>query len=238
MNDTFLGTEILCPNTMFVCSCSSLDNVPMFIQNQFDAIIRLPGYTDDQLVEIVFDHILPKMDEKYQVPQGTIAFDEEAVREVLRYIDDFGARRTEKHIELLYKSLISSWVEKGAVEKTRVTAEMVHEVLKANVDLNSVRVHFRQHMKDYVPEVVKKVISLEEQLDRPHERESEQQLCRWQLEYFVRLHPDKAPFTFDADSFYEEANKRLYGMETEKHLLASVFHELTVKSTEANKRIL
>lgn len=238
VTDTFLGTEVLCPNTMFVCTCNSLDNIPAFIQNRFDAIISIPGYTDEQLFEIVFDHIIPKMNTKYNVPNGSIEFDEEAVREVLRFIDDFGARRTEKHIELLYKSLISSWVESGMVEQTHVTAEMAHAVLKANVDLNNIRIHFRQHMKDYSPEVIKKVISLEEQLDRPHEHSSEQQVYQRQLEYFVKLHPDKTPFTFDADAFYEEANKRLYGMEMEKHLLASVFHELAVKATEANKRIL
>lgn len=238
VTDTFIGTEILCPNTMFVCTCNSLDNIPAFIQNRFDSVISIPAYTDDQLLEIVFDHIIPKMNAKYNVPEGNIVFDEEAAKEVLRFIDDFGARRTEKHIELLYKSLISAWVEKGTVEKAHVTAGMVRTVLRANVDMNNIRVHFRQHMQDYSPEVVKKVISLEEELDRPHEHSSEQQKCQRQLEYFVKLHPDKTPFVFDADVFYKEANKSLYGMETEKHLLASVFHELAVKSSEANKRIL
>ena len=238
VTDTFIGTEILCPNTMFVCTCNSLDNIPVFIQNRFDSVISIPGYTDDQLLEIVFNHIIPKMNAKYNVPESNIVFDEKAVREVLRFIDDFGARRTEKHIELLYKSLISSWVERETVEKTHVTEEMVRTVLRANVDMNNIRVHFRQHMKDYSPEVVKKVISLEEELDRPHEHSSEQQKCQRQLEYLVKLHPDKTPFVFDADVFYEEANKSLYGMETEKHLLASVFHELAVKSSEANKRLL
>lgn len=238
VTDTFLGTEVLCPNTMFVCTCNSLDNIPPFIQNRFDAIINVPGYTDDQLLEIVFEHTIPKMNAKFNVPEGSITFDEEAVREVLRFIDDFGARRTEKHIELLFKSLISAWVERGTVEKTHVTAEMVRAVLTANVDLNNIRVIFRQHMKDYSPEVVKKVISLEERLDSPYEHASEQQIYQRQLEYFVKLHPDETPFAFDADAFYEEANKSLYGMETEKHLLASVFHELAVKSTAANKRIL
>lgn len=238
VTDTFIGTEILCPNTMFVCTCNSLDNIPAFIQNRFDSVINIPAYTDDQLLEIVLDHIIPKMNAKYNVPEGNIVFDEEAAKEVLRFIDDFGARRTEKHIELLYKSVISAWVERGTVEKAHVTAEMVRTVLRANVELNNIRVHFRQHMQDYSPEVVKKVISLEEELDRPHEHSGEQQKCQRQLEYFVKLHPDKTPFVFDADVFYEEANKSLYGMETEKHLLASVFHELAVKSSEANKRIL
>lgn len=238
VTDTFIGTEILCPNTMFVCTCNSLDNIPAFIQNRFDSIISIPGYTDDQLLEIVFEHIIPKMNTKYNVPEGGIMFDEEAVREVLRYIDDFGARRTEKYIELLYKYLISSWGERETVEKTHVTAELVSAVLRANVDFNNIRIHFRQHIKDYSPEVIKKVISLEERLDRPHEHTSEQQVCQRQLEYFVKLHPDKTPFAFDPDMFYEEANKSLYGMETEKRLLASVFHEMSVKSTEANKRIL
>lgn len=56
VTDTFIGTEILCPNTMFVCTCNSLDNIPAFIQNRFDSVISIPGYTDDQLLEIVFDH--------------------------------------------------------------------------------------------------------------------------------------------------------------------------------------
>ena len=238
VTDTFLGAEILCPNTMFVCTCNSLDNIPALIQNRFDAIIRIPGYTDDQLLEIVMDHIIPKMNAKYNIPKGRIAFEEASVREVFRFIDDFGARRTEKHIELLYKSVISSWVEDGTAAQTRVTAEMVHTVLTANVDWDNMRIHFRQHMQDYAPEVVKKVISLEEQLNSPHVHAGTQQVCQRQLAYFVKLHPDNAPFTFDADAFYEEADKRLYGLEPEKHLLAAVFHELAVKSTQANKRIL
>lgn len=66
VTDTFLGTEVLCPNTMFVCTCNSLDNIPAFIQNRFDAIISIPGYTDEQLFEIVFDHIIPKMLDYYE----------------------------------------------------------------------------------------------------------------------------------------------------------------------------
>lgn len=238
VTDTFLDVEIPCNNTMFICTCNSMDNIPAFINNRFDAIIRIPAYSDTLLVDIAMNHIIPKYMQKYNVPEGSIVFSERAVREVLKYIDDFGARRTEHHIESIFKYIVASWSDTEALAKTRVTVAMVKTILNKIVDMKDPRVRFRQHMKDYSPEVRREVLAIEEQLDRPNERAEEQQTLQKQLEYFINLRPDNTPITFNADEFFTKVDKTLYGMEREKHLLAALFHELEVKKSVGNKRIM
>jgi len=238
VTDTFMGVEIPCENTMFICTCNSLDNIPSFIQNRFDAIIHIPAYTDVQLLDIAMKHLIPKMEKKYNVPAGRIAFSERAVREILKYIDDFGARRTEHHIESIFKQIVASWGSMTPEAVTRVTVAMVKTMLNKVVNMKDPRVRFRQHMKEYSPEVRDKVIAIEEQLDRPNERIEEQQMLQKQLEYYINLRPDNTPLAFDVAAFYEKVDKTLYGMEHEKHLLAALFHELEVKKGVGNKRII
>ena len=238
VTDTFMGVEIPCKNTMFICTCNSLDNIPSFIKNRFDAIIRIPAYTDAQLVDIAMKHLIPKMEKKYNVPAGRIVFSERAVREILKYIDDFGARRTEHHIESIFKQIVATWDDEHPKGAIRVTVAMVKTMLNKVVDMNDPRVRFRQHMKEYSSEVKQKVIAIEEQLDGPNERIEDQQMLQKQLEYFINLRPDSTPLAFDVATFYERVDKALYGMEREKHLLASLFHELEVKKGAGNKRIM
>lgn len=238
VTDTFMGVEISCNNTIFICTCNSLDSIPSFIKNRFDAVIHIPAYTDTQLVDIAKKHLIPKMEQKYSVPKGSIQFSEKALREILKYIDDFGARRTEHHIESIFKQIIASWDAVEPVGVTRVTVAMIKTMLNKVVDMKDPRVRFRQHMKDYSPEVSRKVLAIEEQLDAPNLSTEEQQMLQKQLEYYINLRPDSTPLVFDVAAFYEKVDRSLYGMEHEKHLLASLFHELEVKKGAGNKRIM
>lgn len=238
VTDTYLGVEIPCANTMFICTCNSLDNIPAFIKNRFDTIIHISAYSDAQLVDIAMKHLIPKMENKYNVPPRSVVFSERAAREVLKYIDDFGARRTEHHIESIFKQIVASWNDVEPTGVTHVTVAMVKTMLNKVVDMNDIRIRFRQHMKDYSSDVRCKVLAIEEQLDGPTARIEEQQMLQRQLEYYINLRPDNTPITFDVNAFFEKVDKTLYGMEREKHLLASLFHELVVKKGAANKRIM
>lgn len=238
ITDTFLGTEIMCPNTVFVCTCNSLDNVPSFIQNRFDAVIHTSKYTDSQLLKIANDHIIPKVCKELRVPAGHISFTDDAIVEITKFIDDFGARRMGQHIKNIIRQIIFEWVETDSICKRTVNAEMARAILGGIVDEDNVRVRFRQHMEEYEPDVIDKVILLEEQLDRTDLSNERRQFYQRQLEYFVNLRPDRSPFTFNSEVFMREANEKLYGLKREKEILASMFHELAVKNTMSNKRVL
>lgn len=238
VTDTFLGVEVPCKNTMFICTCNSLDNIPSFIKNRFDVVIHIPAYNDTQLVDIAMKHLIPKMEKKYNIPDGSIIFSEKSVREILKYIDDFGARRTEHYIESIFKQIVERWAINEKKGVTRVTVSMIRAMINKIIDKNDPRIRFRQHMEDYSPEVIKKVLEIEERLDRPNQYAEEQQMLQRQMEYYINLRPDNTPIVFDVNAFYVEVNKKLYGMDREKHLLAAMFHELEVKKTPGNKRIM
>lgn len=237
IQDTYLGCEIDCSNTIFICACNSLDNVPSFIKNRFDIIIRLEPYTDEQLLSIARSYTIPRLNRELNIRKDHIAFSDKALRRVLRYIDDFGARRTEHNIEAIYKSVIAGWAETNTVAPVKVTVPMVDSILKDVVDLKDPRVIFRQHMEAYSAQAREKIISLSEKLDNPHTRLEDRELYRRQLEYLVGLRPCHEPFTIDVDRFYDEVNKTLYGMEREKDLLISTLYQLQAKKGRSNKRI-
>lgn len=236
--DTYLNAELPCPNTVFICTCNSLDPIPSFIRNRFDVVIQIPPYADQALLEIARRHLIPCLMAEYQVPEGAIRFQPEALEALLHHLDDFGARRLSKYLEDIFKQIVANWALADRIEPVTVQPEDIRQMLSKSTDLSNLRILFRQFMRDYTPAVRKKIIELEEQLDNPALQESRKQFLQRQFHYLVRLRPDFTPFSFQPEQFFRLADRQLYGLRREKHLLASLFYELSLRKRSSNKRIL
>ena len=236
VRDKYLGIELYCPRTIIICTCNSINNIPTTIRNRFDSIIRLPAYSNDQIIQIAKEHTIPKMERVYNIPKGIIRFTEAGLREILTYIDDFGMRRTEHHIDSIYRQIITDWG--GREYNVVVTSDMVDHILKDSVDMDDIRVIFRQNIELYPEKQREKIIYLEEQLDRQDLTDDKRQIVEKQLEYFVRLRPDKTPFTFDADRFFRETGKQIRGRIREKQRHAAIFNDMAVRKSNDRKGVI
>src|SRR5215475_4748585 len=90
-------------------------------------VIRLPGYTEDEKVEIAQRHLLPKQVKEHGLKKGEWSISEDALRDIIRYYTrEAGVRNLEREIanlarksikEILMKNLKKIVVSRRNLEK-------------------------------------------------------------------------------------------------------------------------
>ena len=237
VSDVYLDGELDCSNTVFICTANSLTNIPAPVINRFDAVIHIPGYTDEQLETMARSYMLPELNEENHLQNGEISFTDAAIRRIISYIDDFGARRTGQYLKTVYEEIIYRKLNGKADYPVTVTPEMVDEILRKTVDLTSDRSFFRRHMKDYPKEIVDKIISIESELDVRDMEESKRHLLNERLHILVGIHPDHAGFNFDYKKYREVVDHTLYGMEPVKLEIGALLNEASMREVSSCKTI-
>ena len=104
-NDHYLEVDYDLSECMFITTANSL-NMPQALIDRMD-IVRLPGYTEDEKIQIAKRHLLPKNFEQCGVREGEILLKDEALRDTIRYYTrEAGARSLERSIaRILRKSI-------------------------------------------------------------------------------------------------------------------------------------
>jgi ATP-dependent Lon protease len=86
-------------------------------------IIRIPGYTEDEKVEIARRHLLPKQSEANGLKPGEWSVSEEALRDLVRYYTrEAGVRSLEREVGGLARKAVKEIVSKKA-KKVAITAK-------------------------------------------------------------------------------------------------------------------
>ena len=77
-------------------------------------IIRIPGYTEDEKVEIAKRHLLPKQIKAHGLKQGEWTITDEALRDLIRYYTrEAGVRNLEREIANLARKAIKEILMKS-----------------------------------------------------------------------------------------------------------------------------
>src|SRR5262249_41414996 len=77
-------------------------------------IIRLPGYTEDEKVEIAKRHLIPKQLKEHGLKKGEWSISEEALRDLIRYYTrEAGVRNLEREIANLSRKAIKEILSKN-----------------------------------------------------------------------------------------------------------------------------
>ena len=123
-NDHYLEVDYDLSDVMFVCTANTL----RMAQPQLDRleIIRIPGYTEDEKVEIAKRHLIPKQRKQHGLKEEEWSISDEALVDLIRYYTrEAGVRNLEREIaNLARKSLREILVEgKKAVKITRKNLE-------------------------------------------------------------------------------------------------------------------
>jgi ATP-dependent Lon protease len=85
-------------------------------------IIRIPGYTEDEKVEIAKRHLLPKVNEANGLKKGEWTISDEAIRDMVRYhTREAGVRNLERELAGIARKAVREIVSKKA-KKVAVTA--------------------------------------------------------------------------------------------------------------------
>jgi ATP-dependent Lon protease len=96
-NDHYLEVDYDLSDVMFLCTANSM-NIPAALLDRME-VIRLPGYTEDEKINIAIKYLAPKQIQANGLKKGELTFEREAIRDIIRYYSrEAGVRSLERQI--------------------------------------------------------------------------------------------------------------------------------------------
>jgi ATP-dependent Lon protease len=122
-NDHYLEVDYDLSDVMFVTTANTL-RIPQPLLDRME-IIRIPGYTEDEKVEIARRHLIPKQMSAHGVRKTEWSISDDAVRDLIRYYTrEAGVRNLEREIANLtrkaIKDILMNKTERVAVTRRNV----------------------------------------------------------------------------------------------------------------------
>lgn len=104
-NDHYLEVDYDLSDVMFICTANSL-RMPQPLMDRME-IIRIPGYTEDEKIEIAKRHLIQKQAEANGLKKGEWTLTDEALRDLIRYYTrEAGVRSLEREIAGLARKAV------------------------------------------------------------------------------------------------------------------------------------
>jgi ATP-dependent Lon protease len=118
-NDHYLEVDYDLSDVMFVTTANTL-RIPQPLMDRME-IIRIPGYTEDEKVEIARRHLIPKQMAAHGLKKNEWSISDDAVRDIIRYYTrEAGVRNLEREIANLTRKAIKDILMKKG-ERVAVT---------------------------------------------------------------------------------------------------------------------
>ncbi len=126
-NDHYLEVDYDLSDVMFITTANTLNMPPPLLDRM--EIIRIPGYTEDEKIEIARRHLIPKQTKEHGLKDGEWSISDDALMDVLRYYTrEAGVRNLEREIARLARKATKEIV-RGEKESVNVTQENLNDYL-------------------------------------------------------------------------------------------------------------
>jgi len=110
--DHYLEVEYDLSDVMFVTTANTL-NIPGPLLDRME-IIRIAGYTEDEKLEIVRRHLLPKVIKEHALRKGELEIEDEALLTIIqRYTREAGVRSLERELMKLARKAVTHIIKTG-----------------------------------------------------------------------------------------------------------------------------
>jgi len=124
-NDHYLEADYDLSDVMFICTANSL-NMPRPLLDRME-IIRVSGYTEDEKIQIVKDHLLKKQIKNAGLKANEFKLSDDAIRDLVRYYTrEAGVRNLEREIANLCRKAIKEILSKKK-ETISITARNLNK---------------------------------------------------------------------------------------------------------------
>ncbi len=104
-NDHYLEVDYDLSDVMFVTTANTLNILPPLLDRL--EVIRIPGYTEDEKINIANNYLIPKQIKDNGLKDGELSLDSEVLKDVIRsYTKEAGVRNLEREISKLARKTV------------------------------------------------------------------------------------------------------------------------------------
>lgn len=116
-SDHYLDLDLDLSEVMFICTANSM-NIPEALLDRME-VIRLPGYTEDEKVNIASKYLVPKAIKDNGLKPKELSVHEEAIRDIVRrYTREAGVRNLQREVSKIARKVVKEAVSKKAKNLT------------------------------------------------------------------------------------------------------------------------
>jgi len=127
-SDHYLDVGFDLSKVMFITTANLLDPIPPALRDRME-VLELPGYTEEEKLEIAFSHLIPRQLEAHGLTAENLEITREGVRRVIAsYTREAGLRNLEREIAALCRG-VAREVAEGSRTQVKVDAAEVGQYL-------------------------------------------------------------------------------------------------------------
>ncbi len=126
-NDHYLEVDYDLSDVMFVTTANTLNILPPLLDRM--EVIRIPGYTEDEKINIANKYLLPKQINENGVKENELDLKDGTIKEIIRsYTRESGVRNLEREISKITRKVVKKIVN-DEEKKVDVSAENINDFL-------------------------------------------------------------------------------------------------------------
>ncbi|MCP1727081.1 ATP-dependent Lon protease [Natronospira proteinivora] len=126
--DHYLEVDFDLSDVMFVCTANTL-NIPAPLLDRME-VIRLPGYTEDEKMNIAREFLLPKQLRDNGLKKDEVEISDETLMAVIRhYTREAGVRNLEREVAKICRKVVKKLLLDRSLKQIEVTPENLSDFL-------------------------------------------------------------------------------------------------------------
>jgi len=127
--DHYIDVEYDLSHVMFICTANVLHTIPQALRDRME-VLQLPGYTEQEKIEIAKRFLAPKAVEGAGLTEKNITLTDDALQTIIqRYTREAGVRNLEREISSICRKVARKVVAQGKGFSESITPEKVTEYL-------------------------------------------------------------------------------------------------------------
>ena len=127
-SDHYMEVDFDLSDVMFVATSNSM-NIPGPLLDRME-VIRIPGYTEDEKLNIAMKYLVPKQIKENGLKEAEIVIKQNAIREIIqRYTRESGVRNLEREISKICRKTVKSMLLEPSLKKITVTSNNISKFL-------------------------------------------------------------------------------------------------------------